>query len=258
MEAKTLENADRIVLDETSSKKGRKYVTVFINARTHETMFATAGKGMDTLAEFSEHLSAHGGKPENIKEIAMDMSPSFIAGAKARFPAAELTFDKFHVIQMMSSAVDEVRRSESKINPILKGSRWIWLKNPSNLTAGQASELKTLSKENLKTAEAYRIKLTLQDIYRFIGKDARLARIAMEQWIDMAKKSGLKPVMDAAASLAAHIRGVVRHFSTGLTSGVAEGFNSIIQEIKRRARGYRNSANFISMIYLSTAGLDTI
>jgi transposase len=74
--------------------------------------------------------------------------------------------------------------------------------------------------------------------------------------MNLANKSKLKPIMDLAKSVETHIKGIVRHFASGLTSGIMEGLNSQIQEVKRRARGFRNISNFISMIYIVAGGLD--
>ena len=79
-------------------------------------------------------------------------------------PRSGFAFDKFHIIKQLNEAIDVVRRNETAINPCLKGSRYIWLKNPNNLTARQQNDLKTLSKENKHLAKAYQIKLTFQDI----------------------------------------------------------------------------------------------
>jgi transposase len=74
--------------------------------------------------------------------------------------------------------------------------------------------------------------------------------------MSLASTSKLKPLMDLSKSARAHIKGIVRHFATGLTSGIMEGLNSQIQEVKRRARGFRNISNFISMVYIVASGLD--
>ena len=115
----------------------------------------------------------------------MDMSPAFIKGAKNCLKNATITFDKFHVIKLLNEAIDEIRRNETALNPCLKGSRYIWLKNPDKLSARQRENLKTLSKENRKLAEAYQMKLTLQDIYRNVY-DIRIADISFQKWLSWA------------------------------------------------------------------------
>ncbi|MCL1911841.1 MAG: ISL3 family transposase, partial [Leptospirales bacterium] len=130
--------------DETSSRKGHNYVTIFADMDTGEVLFATAGKDSGTIKAFTEELPKHKAHPKQIKEVAIDMSPAFISGVSEYLPQASITFDKFHVIQALNKAQDEVRRMEQKKNPLLTSSRYIWLKNPENLTEKQKKQLETL------------------------------------------------------------------------------------------------------------------
>ena len=182
------------------------------------------------------------------------MSPAFIKGVNEHLPEANITFDKFHVIQMLNKAQDEVRRMEHKKNPLLTGSRYIWLKNPANLTAKQKEQLETLRYENMKTSKVYQMKLTFQDIYRII-REPLAAEAAIKKWLSWAVRSRLEPIKVFAQMVKTHFTGIMRYFTSYLTTGTMEGINSRIQEIKRRARGFRNIDNFITMIYLETAGL---
>jgi transposase len=159
------------------------------------------------------------------------------------------------VIQALNKAQDEVRRSEQKANPLLKRSRYIWLKNPENLTLQQQKQLLTLRHENLKTAKVYQMKLTLQDIYRSV-KEPQIAEAAIRKWLSWAMRSRLEPIKNFARLVKTHFAGILRYFTTRLTSGAMEGINSRIQEIKRRAKGFRNINNFITLIYLEAANLD--
>lgn len=250
---KDFNKVTQVGIDETSSKKGHNYVSVFVDMKEREILFATEGKDVTTIANFIEEMPQHNASPEQIKELSMDMSPAFISGAK-KFANASITFDKFHVIKQLNEALDEVRRGEQKLNPLLKGSRYIWLKNPSNLTANQVRDLQTLSKENKKLSKAYQMKLTFQDIYRTIW-DKDTADMALKKWLSWATRSRLEPVKKFAKMVKSHYKGILQFFVSKLTAGISEGINSRIQEIKRRAKGYRNIKNFIMMIYLEGANL---
>jgi transposase len=252
---KSFSETEKVGVDETSSKKGHNYVTIFADMDTKEVLFATEGKDGETLTVFTKELPKHDGNASNIKEIAMDMSPAFIAGAANFLPEAQITFDRFHVMKALNTAVDTVRRQEVKQNPLLKRTRYIWLKNPENLTEDQKKQLATLSKENLKTAKAYQLKQTFQDIYALVKEPVAAAQ-ALEKWLKWADRSKLPPLRKFAKLVKRHKSGILRFFHTRLTSGTMEGINSRVQEIKRRARGYRNIRNFIAMIYLEAAGLD--
>lgn len=91
-----------IGVDETSVKKGHKYVTVAVDLETRQVIHVTDGKDKQTLKAVKEHLVAHKGQPEQVKHLSMDMSPAFIAGAAEHFPAAFITFDKFHIVKLIN------------------------------------------------------------------------------------------------------------------------------------------------------------
>lgn len=251
---KDLQKVSRVGIDETSSRKGHRYISVFVDMDEREVVFATPGKDETTIARFADELTKHSANTENITAVSMDMSPAFISGTRKYLQHASVTFDKFHVIKQLNEAIDEVRRNETVLNPCLKGSRYIWLKNPTNLTVRQKNDLITLSKENKKLAKAYQMKLTLQDIYRTIW-DIRVADIAIKKWLSWATRSRLVPIKRFAKMLKSHYNGVLQYFKSKLTAGLSEGINSRIQEIKRRAKGFRNIDNFISMIYLEATNL---
>ena len=132
---------------ESSSRKGHNYVTVFADMKTREVLYATVGKNAQTIERFTEELSRHNADASQVKEVAIDMSKAFISGASEHLPNASITFDKFHVIKALNEAQDEVRRAEQKENPLLKKSRFIWLKNPTNLTKGQSEQMEELQKK---------------------------------------------------------------------------------------------------------------
>jgi len=247
--AKDLSAVTSVGIDETSSKKGHNYVTVVTDHSNGDVIFVTEGKDSETIRKFVEELPKHDGTSENITEITMDMSAAFIKGAKENFPGTEITFDRFHVMKLLNEAVDAVRRSEQKQNPLLKKSRYVWLKNRNNLSKTQLETLQNLENENLETAKAYQLKCTFQDIYAN-AKTADEAEILLHSWMDLACESGLKPMADFVDTLCEHWYGIIRFWTSRLTSGICEGVNSVIQEIKRVARGYRNMTNFINTIYL--------
>ena len=245
----------KLGVDETSSRKGHNYVTVFADMDSGDVLFATQGKDGNTIKEFAKEMPAHSADAQEVQEVTMDMSPAFISGAADHLPNASITFDKFHIIQALNKAQDEVRRMEQKQNPLLKRSRYIWLKNPENLSAEQKKKLESLRFENLKTAKVYQMKLTFQDIYRNI-REPEAAEEAIKKWLSWAVRSRIAPIKKFAKTVKTHWNGILRYFHSRLTSGAMEGINSRIQEIKRRARGFRNINNFIAMIYLEAAGLD--
>jgi len=134
----------QVGIDETSSKRGHNYVTLVVDLEESKTIFATEGKDNATIGRFKDDLIDHGGNPEAIDDVSCDMSPAFIKGIKENLPNAQITFDKFHIIKTLNEAVDEVRRQEQKGQPELKNTRYIFLKNPENLTSKQSNLLEDL------------------------------------------------------------------------------------------------------------------
>ncbi len=235
--------------DETSSKRGHDYVSLFVDLEGPRILFATEGKDSSTVARFKQDLVDHGGSEENIKQMCCDMSPAFIKGAREQFPEAELTFDKFHIMKIINDAVDQVRRQEQKERPELTRSRYVWLKNPGNLTQAQANTLEdlTVKKLNLKTSRAYHLRLNFQELF---NQPAYAAEAFLKKWFFWATHSRLQPMIDAAYTVKRHWDGVLQWFKSQINNGILEGINSLIQAAKARARGYRTTKNLIAMIYL--------
>lgn len=241
-----------VCVDETSSKKGHKYVTVFTNSETNNIVFVSEGKDLTTFEKFYHKLKQNKIQHKNIQNISMDMSKSFISGAESYFPDAKITFDKFHVKKLLNQAVDEVRKEENKETKVLKKTKYLWLKSESKLTVRQKEKLSELLEEsNLMTADAYRAKLNF-DVLWDIHKSK--AEAYLTEWCKSVSKLNLQPLNDFVKTVKNHWQGIVNITITKLSNGLAEGINSIIQLAKSRARGFRNIENFINMIYLLGAG----
>ena len=147
------------------------FATTFVDIDRRSVVYIADGREADTVRQFADHVDAHNSDASRIKEVCIDMSGAFIKGVTENLTEAEITFDKFHVMQLIGRAVDEVRRDEVKSRPELKRSRYLWLKNENNLTAEQSAQLGSLSQSNLKTARAYHLRLTFQDIYKEGSRD---------------------------------------------------------------------------------------
>lgn len=240
-------------VDETSKVKGHDYISTFIDISQRKVIFATPGKDNTTVKRFVEDLHNHGGRREQVEEVCADLSPAYQKGVNEHLPNAEMVFDRFHVMKLVNEALDIVRREEQKENPLLKGSRYAWLHNPETATEKQTERLQTLTKLNLKTVRAYQIRLALRDVYEI--RNRTRAEAGLKRWYFWATHSRIEPVIKAAKTIKRHWDGIVKFFDHRIANGLAEGINSIIQTIKRRARGYRNTDNFITMVYLSCGKL---
>jgi transposase len=240
---------NQVGVDETSSKRGHNYVSLFVDLEGPQVLFATEGKDASTVERFKQDLVDHNGNPDDIKEVCCDMSPAFISGVKKQLPNAQLTFDKFHIMKIINAAVDEVRRQEQADRPELARTRYIWLKNPNNLRSAQVKTLEglTVKKLNLKTSRAYHIRLNFQELF---SQPPHMAEAFLKKWYFWATHSRLEPIKQAAYTIKRHWDGVLRWFESNINNGILEGINSLIQAAKAKARGYRTNRNLITIIYL--------
>ena len=250
------ENIDAIGLDETSRAKGHEYITLFVDLKERRTIFITEGKDNLTVARFAYDFQNHNGSIKDIKDVSCDMSPAFIKGVTENLPNATITFDKFHILKIINEAVDQVRKEEVSTNKLLKGTKYIWLKNHKNLTVKQREALETLtmSKMNIKTLRAYNIRQSFQEIYQ--AKTEEQFIIYLNKWYYWATHSRLDSIIKAAKTIKRHWDGVVQWYKSKINNGILEGLNSVIQAAKSKARGYKTFKNYKIIVYLLTGKLD--
>jgi transposase len=243
-----------IGIDETS-KKGHKYITVVVDLEKKKVIYVTDGKDHKTLDRFSKDFIEHQGIKENIKIITCDMSLGFKKGVLKNFKNSRTIIDKFHVIKHANEAVDRVRKEEAKTNNILKSTKYLWLKNESNLTPYQLEKKQSLSKHRLKTGRAYQMRIALQDIYNTCVTREE-ATHSIKKLLSWMMHSRLEHMKKLARTIRNHFEEIMNYFDYRYTNAILEGMNSIIQNIKRRARGFKNDEYFKTMIYLVCGKLD--
>lgn len=240
-------------VDETSVKKGHDYISLFVDFRQKKTIHISEGKGHQTIADFAEIFVQHNGIKEAVKDVSCDMSPAFIKGIKESFPSAQITFDKFHILKLINEAVDAVRRAEVKSEWFLRGARYAILKNECNLNPQQRQTRENLSKMNLKTMRAVRIREGFQEIYKAISYEEFEQRL--KEWYFWATHSRLAPIKKIAKTIKKHWDGILRWKKSQINNGILEGLNSVIQAAKRKARGYK-AGHFKTMAFLLTGKFD--
>jgi transposase len=244
----------QIGIDETSVKKKHTYVTFVVDLARNKLLFGTEGNASTVVKAFATELTDHNSNPEAITDVCCDLWRGYEKGVGEYLENAAITYDRFHFIKKINVAVDEVRKSEGKEKKELKGSRFLFLKNPANLTPEQAERLKPLCTETTKTGKAYSLKVSLLDVYRCPGYDVALA--FLHKWADWAQRSKLKPFIQLSKSVRRNAKMIAHWHITHITNGILEGFNSLIQAAKNKARGYRNPKNFIAIAYLLTGKLN--
>ena len=246
----------QVGIDETAARKGHDYVTLFVDVQEHRTLYVTPGRDSETITSFCTDFQEHGGKPEQIEQVSCDMSPAFIKGVGNHLPEADIVFDRFHVTKVVNDAVDAIRKEEVRSNPVLKGAKYLFLKNWQNLTRKQRRRFQALrlSDMNLKTFRAYHIREAFQLVYE--AKTPRMFERLLKQWYYWATHSRLPQMVKAAKTIRRHWQGVLSWASQRISNGILEGFNSIFQAAKSKARGYKKFETIRTIIYLLTGKLD--
>jgi transposase len=226
-----------IAIDETSSRRGRCYVTVFLEAQTHRLLYVAQGRSSLAVEEFAQALVAHGGDCQRVQWVAMDMLHCYAKGVREHFPKAQIVYDRFHLMVMAGEAVDEVRRSLQRQGAQLKGALWSLRGNPWNLEPDELEIRTRLARKYKPLGRALALRAALQDVYEASTQEGPKL---LQRWCQWATRSRLAPFKKLAQTIRQYRAGIVSYFECRITQGAIEAINGIIQLAKRRARGFRN------------------
>jgi transposase len=243
-----LDGFKRLGIDEFSLRKGQVYMTAFSDLDASRVVFLAEGRKKGVVGEFIEDLETRGVDPGQIEVVCCDMWDPYLNGIGTHLHEARVVFDRFHVMAQMNMALETVRRREQQENVVLKKSRFLWLKNPANLTTGQEARLKSLKRLDLKTARAYQIKLALARFWEFRHPGRAIAYL--RRWYYWATHSRLEPVIRAARTIKCYWKGVVSYLDARVTNGVVEGLNSKIKTAMKRAYGFKHVEYLRTIVYL--------
>jgi transposase len=241
----------RIAIDEISIERGHRYLTVVLDLDTGAVVFVGEGKGADALEPFWTRFCR---SKARIEAVATDMSHAYIRAVRDHVPHATLVFDRFHVMKLMNDKLSDLRRqlqreAEAQQKDVLKGTRWLLLKNPGRLDRArkEMERLEEALKLNAPLAAGYYLKEDLQRFWNQPNKD-EAARL-LQDWIDRARATGIKQLRQMAHTLSIHRAGLLANHDIPITSGPLEGTNTKIQLLKRQAYGYRDREFFKLRIY---------
>jgi len=242
-----LKHLRRIAIDEISVAKGHRYLTVVMDLESGAVVFVGDGKGADALNPFWKRLRSSRAK---IEAVAMDMSAAYRGAVSAHLPKAKIVFDRFHVMKLYNDRLSQLRRdlhreaTDTMQKEVLKGTRWLLLKNPENLdeTKDEKRRLEEALALNKSLAVAYYMKDDLRLFWEQSGQ--RFAAAFLNDWIKRAEASGIKMLKQMAKTLAAHRSGLLAYYDAMITSGPMEGTNNKIKTMKRQAYGFRDDEFF--------------
>jgi len=249
-----LSGLQKIGIDETSSRKGHKYVTLSVDIDKKRVIFACPGKDENTITKLHNYLETKEIKLEDVSQFSIDMSPAFIAGIQKEFPDSSIVFDRFHVKKLLNQSMDTLRKLERKEHDLLKGHKYTFLKKQKNLSDKLKQTKFELMELFPKLGEGVRLVELFDDFYTFHDKEQAAAYLAW--WCDQVEDSSISPFNIFVKTVKAHWSGILNWYDNKISNGILEGLNSKIQLAKRRARGFRNINNFINMIYFIAGKLN--
>lgn len=239
-----------LAVDEVAVHKGHTYLTTVLDLETGRIVWVGKGRTEATLASFFEELTPE--QRSSIEAVASDMASGFRNAVEKACPHAALVYDLFHVVAKYSrEVVDVVRLEEAKKQDeagrkLIKGSRYLLLKNAPNLLSSQKKALRELLDANQNLNTVYVLKDQLKRIWEY--KHPAWARKALDQWCALAQESGIPALATFARNLCRHEKGIVNHCRYPIGTGRLEGINNKIKVIKRQAYGFRDDAYFILKI----------
>ena len=245
-----LSNLSVIGIDEISRKKGHHYLTNVYDLESGALIWSAPGRSKETLTDFFQLLGEDG--CHRLKGICCDMWRPYIDVVQQYAPQATIVFDKFHIVSHLMKAVDQVRRDEIREKgkshkELVTHTRYIWLKNPWNLTDQQKGRLSVLEKLNLKINRAYLLKESFRQLWNY--KTMGWASRFLKKWFWWATHSRLKPMRDFAWMLRRHEQGLLNYFKLRIDNGMVEGLNNKAKVVSHRAYGYRSSHMYITALY---------
>jgi transposase len=238
-----LRHLEQIAIDEISTGKGHRYLTIVLDLKTGAVVHVGRGKGGDALRDFWKRLRRSRAK---IEAVATDMSPAYIGAVVTHLPGATLVFDRFHVIKLYNDKLSDLRRAlyhqlaDTMQKNVLKGIRWLLLKRPENLdpTRREAERLEEALRLNDPLAIAYYLKEELNEIWE--QDDQTAAQALLMDWITYAESTGIRMLKDFAKTLRCHAWGILAWYDYSISTAALEGTNNKIKTMKRQAYGFRD------------------
>ena len=243
-------------IDEVSRRKGHHYLTVVYDLERRLLVWVGEDRTEQTVAKFFTGLGRR--RCSTIRVVCMDMWAPYLNAVQEHTPQAQVVFDRFHIVQHLNQAVDEVRRSEMRRlcrteRTPFKRCRFLLLKNPWNLTPDQKERLSHLVRLNAPIVRAYYLKEAFQLFWDY--KQPGRAEPHLQKCMNSAMRSRLEPFKRFARMLRDHLAGVLAWTRLRVSNGALEGMNNKIKLVSHRSFGFRSVANFTAAIYHCCARL---
>lgn len=239
-----------LAVDEFSTHKGHKYMTVVLDLETGEILHAQEGKDAGALVAFLEMLKRRNAP---LEAIAMDMSEAYASAVRAVYgDQLDIVHDPFHVTALASKAIDETRRDlyrqlHGEEKKAIKGTRFLLLHGLENLKASGMNRLMTLMEANEPLYAAYMLKEDLRMFWSLPNAEA--GKAFLDDWTEVARGLGNRHFAKLADTLDSHRPGLLSYFRHRISTGPMEGLNNKIKVLKRQAYGFRDMDFFKLRLY---------
>jgi transposase len=232
-------------VDEIAWARGHTYLTLVydIGSGTKRLLAVAEERTEASLRSCLEGL----GEPVclGVKYVCSDMWKPYLNVIAGKLGQAVHVLDRFHVMQQFGKALDEIRAGESKrlvrdgYEPVLKKSRWCFLKRPENLTDKQTVKLSELLKYNLRTVRAYLLREDFQRLWEY--RSAAWAGRFLDEWTGRVMRSRLEPMKKVARTIRSHRPLILNWFRARgeVSSGAVEGLNNKVKLVTRKSYGFR-------------------
>lgn len=259
LERRAAEPLRYVGVDEKAYKTGHSYLTLVNDLEKGRVLFVSEDREEKSLDGFWPTLTAE--QLGGIEAVAIDMWDAYLNSLRKYLPDADkkIVFDKFHIAQHLTDAVDRVRRKENKVlqekgDKRLKGTRWYWMKNPAGMDLAIKRKFAELKNSTLQSARAWALKQAAMRIFDY--RSETWARKHFRWWYNWATHSQLEPMKKVAQMIKRRFDNIITYLQHPITNAGSESINSKLQWVKYTARGFRNKRNFITAIYFHCGGLD--
>lgn len=251
------ENLRLVAIDEISSHKGYNFFTIVMNLEKTKVIWVGKGRTKEVLDQFFKELGPE--RAQKIEAIAIDMWDPYIASITEHVPDAKtkIVFDKFHIINNYSKVIDKVRNMEcakanAKDKEVIKGTKYLLLRNGDKLKKDQKQHLQDLLGLNEKISLVYILKDDLKRLWDYSYR--KCAEDFLDSWIETAKASNIHPLIQFSNTLDRYRYGIINHCDYRIDTGKLEGMNNKIKVVKRIAYGFHDDDYFILKIKQACSG----
>ncbi len=239
------DNLRVLMIDEIAVRRGHRYMTVVADYFSGRVVWMGSNRNKKSLDEFFATMTRE--QKHAIEAVAMDMWEPFINRVKHHCPQVKVVFDFFHVVQSFGKVIDKVRRDEyqkatEEDRKVLKGSRYLLLKNEENLTGTQRNRLKNVLDLNSTLSTLYILKDQLKLVYYY--SDREKVKRVLDDWCEMASQIEHAWVQAFIKRLRFFEYGILNHADYPIGTSGLEGINNKIKVIKRKAYGFHDDEYF--------------